>query len=177
MDLLKMYKKSTLETALNEFGEKYHDFCNDHTCYSCPLSPCRGIIGDPQEWRKACKAYVIDNLTEANKKMDEVIAKAEEVKRKREEYVKKLLFAIRDGQRNLEYHAKRDADYVILNPGDYALLKGNTTERLTLHLSDCSNASYTTIYGMRIVCDTSTKHGEFVIGFKSDSHIKENGDE
>lgn len=85
--------KSTLETALNEFGKKYADFCKDHTCFACPLSPSpdRGIICSP----KVCKAYVIDHLTEANKKMDEAIAKAEEVKRKRDERAKELVFAIK----------------------------------------------------------------------------------
>lgn len=173
MDLIEMYKKSTLETALNEFGEKYHDFCNDHTCTTCPLAP---VVISPLNWRQQCKACVIDHLTEANKKMDEAIAKAEEVKRKRDEYAKKLLLAIKDGERDLEYHAKRDADYVILNPDDYALLKSCSAVRLTFCLPD-GDASYTEICGMRIVDDISIKRGEFVIGFKTDSHIKEDGDE
>lgn len=166
MDLLEMYKKSTLETALNEFGEKYAGFCNDHTCTSCPLAP---AVISPLDWRQQCKANVIDHLTEANKKMDEAIAKAEEAKRKKDEYAKKLLFAIKDRKRDLEYHAKRDADYVILNSGDFALLK--TAAWLTYSLSD--SGYHNEIYGMRIVCDTSIKRGEFVIGFKTDSHIKE----
>lgn len=178
MDILGMYKKSFLEAALNEFGKKYADFCDSHTCATCALSPSdnRFILGWMPERMKACKAYVIDHLTEANKKMDEAIAKAEEVKRKKNEYAEKLLYAIKDGKRDLEYHAKRDADYIILNPDDYTLLKSCTTVRLTLCLAGDSD-SYAEIYGMRIVCDTSIKRGEFVIGFKTDSHIKEDGDE
>lgn len=171
INLFEEYKKSTLETALNEFGEKYAKFCNDHTCCACPLSPSPGcgIIGSP-EWTKACKAHVIDHLTEANKKMDEATAKAEEAKRKKDEYAKKLLLAIKDRKRGLEYHTMCDANYVILNPDDYDLLKGNTTICLTYSLS---GISHTEIYGMRIVCDTSVERGKFVIGFKTDSYIKE----
>lgn len=117
MDIHEMYKKSTLESALNEFGEKYHDFCD--------------------------------------------------------EYTEKLLFAIKGEKRDLEYHTMRDADYVILNPDDYDLLKSYCGEGLVLHLVNSSAASYTSIYGMRIVCDTSIKRGEFVIGFKTDSRIEE----
>lgn len=169
-----MDTKSTLETVLNEFGKKYHDFCNDHACYACPLCPSedRGIIGWPPEQMKACKAYVIDHLTEANRKMDEALAKAEEVKRKRDEYTKKFLLAIKDRKRELEYYAKCDADYVILNSGDYALLKCRRTEPLICFTCG-SDICYESICGLRIVCDISIKRGEFVIGFKTDSHIKE----
>lgn len=168
-------KKSTLEAALDEFGEKYHDFCNNHTCFACPLAP------DPRlpfpsfhNWRQQCKANVIDHLTEANRKMDEAIAKAEEAKRKKDEYAKNLLSAIKGRKRDLEYHAMCDADYVILNLDDYALLKSYTAGCVMYHLmEDGPDTSYTTIYGMRIVCDTSIKRGEFVMGFKTDSHIKE----
>lgn len=173
MDILETYKKLNLMRALDEFGKKYADFCDSHTCTSCPLAP---AVISPLGWRQQCKAYVIDHLTEANKKMDEAIAKAEEVKRKRNEYAEKLLYAIKDGKRDLKHHAKRDADYVILNPGDYASLKSCTTVRLTLCLASDSD-SYAEIYGMRIMDDTSIKRGEFVIGFKTDSHIKEDGDE
>lgn len=165
MNLFEEYKKSTLAAALNEFGEKYHDFCNDHTCVTCPLAP---AVISPLNWRQQCKANVIDHLTEANKKMDEAIAKAEEVKRKKNEYAEKLLFAIKARKRVLEYHAACDADYIILNPDDYALLKSCTAG---------DSDSYAEIYGMRIMDDTSIKRGEFVIGFKTDFHIKEDGDE
>lgn len=161
------YKKSTLEAALKEFGKKYAGFCDDHTCTSCPLAP---AVISPISWKQQCKANVIDHLTEANKKMDEATAKAEEAKRKKDEYAKKLLLAIKDRKRGLEYHTMCDANYVILNPDDYDLLKGNTTICLTYSLS---GISHTEIYGMRIVCDISIKRGEFVIGFKTDSHIKE----
>lgn len=172
MDILEMCNKLTLETALKEFGKKYADFCNDHTCATCALSPSdnRFILDWMPERMKACKAYVIDHLTEANRKMDEAIAKEKEVKRKKDEYAEKLLFAIKNRKRDLEYHAACDADYVILNYGDYDLLKRNATICLISSLSD---TSYTAIYGMRIVRDTSIKRGEFVIGFKTDSHIKE----
>lgn len=174
MDLIEKYKKSTFAAALKEFGQKYHDFCNDHTCATCPLAPNPHLPAF--DWRQQCKANVIDHLTEANQKMDEAIAKAEEIKRKKNEYAEKLLLAIKEERRGLEYHAKRDADYVILNPDDYALLRGYSPVRLTLCLTDDS-VSYTEIYGMRIMDDTSIKRGEFVIGFKTDSHIKEDGDE
>lgn len=173
MNLFEEYKKSTLAAALNEFGEKYHDFCNDHTCVSCPLAP---AVISPLNWRQQCKAYVIDHLTEANKKMDEALAKAEEVKRKMDEYTKKLLLAIKDRTRELEYYAKCDADYVILNSGDYAWLKCRRTEPLICFTCG-SDICYESICGLRIVCDISIKRGDFVIGFKTDSHIKENGDE
>lgn len=174
MDLFEMYKKSNLEATLHEFGKKYHNFCTDHTCATCPLAP---AVISPLNWRQQCKANVIDHLTEANQKMDEAIAKAEEAKRKREEYAEKLLLAIKDGKRDLEYHAKRDTDYIILNPDDYALFKSCTTVRLTLCLTNGSDSDYTEIDGLRIVCDTSIKRGEFVIGFKTETHIKEDGDE
>jgi hypothetical protein len=169
MDILEMYRKSTLEAALNEFGEKYAKFCDSHTCTSCPLAP---AVISPLDFRAKCKALVIDHLTEANKKMDEAIAKAKEVKRKKDEYTKKLLLAIKDGKRDLEYHAKRDADYVILNLGDYALLKSCATWS-SVFLTDGTAICYENLYGMRIVCDVSVKRGEFVIGFKTDSHLKE----
>ena len=175
MDLFEMYKKSTLEAALNEFGEKYHDFCNDHTCATCVLAADKPTIS-PLNWRQQCKAYVIDHLTEANQKMDEIIAKEKEAKRKKDEYAQKFLLAIKDRKRDLEYHAKCDADYVILNSGDYALLKSRTTGP-AICLTCGSDICYETIYGMRIVCDISIKRGEFVIGFKTNSHIKEANNE
>lgn len=172
-----MYKKSTLKTALNEFGEKYHDFCNDHTCDACPLrpSPGRGIIGS-QKWMTACKAYVIDRLTEANQKMDEAIAKAEEVKRKRAEYAKKLLSAIKREKRDLEYHACRDATHISLNRDDLDLLKATVDGCFTLNLTS-EKGSYLTLWGMEVIAEPLLKRGEYVIGFKTDSHIKEDGDE
>lgn len=175
MDIIEKYKKSTLESALNEFGEKYTKFCNDHICATCALSPSDNcfILDWMPERMKACKAYVIDHLTEANRKMDEAIAKEKEAKRKKDEYAEKLLFAIKAEKRDLEYRNRRDADYIILNPDDRALLESYAGECLALHLSGCSIASYTTIYGMKIVCDISVGRGEFVIGFKTDSHSKE----
>jgi hypothetical protein len=167
MDTIEKYKKSFEEDVLKEFGKKYHDFCDSHICTTCALA---SATINPFNWRGLCKANVIDHLTEANRKMDEAIAKAEEAKRKKDEYAEKLLFAIKDRKRGLEYHAKRDADYVILNYGDYDLIKSNTTICLASSLSDIS---HTEIYGMRIVRDTSIKRGEFVIGFKTDSHLKE----
>lgn len=167
LSLMDQWEKATMAASLKKFEQKYNDFCNDHTCYACPLSPSpgRGIFGSSQAWTTACKAYVIDHLTEANKKMDEAIAKAEEIKRKREEHAEKLLLAIKVRKRDLEFHAMRDADYIILNPDDYALLKSNTTLCLAYCIPDGSDTSYTEIFGMRIVCDTSIKRGEFVIGF------------
>lgn len=174
INLFEEYKKSTLETALNEFGEKYAKFCNDHTCCACPLSPSPGcgIIGSP-EWTKACKAHVIDHLTEANKKMDEALKKEAEVKKKKENTARHLLYAIKAEKRDLEYRNIRDTDYILLNPDDYDLIKSNTTFCLAYCLPSDSDISYGEIYGMRIVYSSSIKRGEFVIGFKTDSHIKE----
>lgn len=178
MDILEKCKKSFLESALDEFGKKYADFCNDHTCTTCPLAP---AVISPLGRRQQCKACVIDHLTEANRKMDEAIAKAEEVKRKREEYAKKLLFAIKCEKHDLEYHACRDATHISLNRNDIDLLKASVDGCFTINISP-EKGNYLTLWGMEVIVEPFLnrpllKRGEFVIGFKTDSHIKEDGDE